>query len=513
MFKKVLVANRGEIACRIINTCRKLGVRTATIYSQADRECLHVKLADEAYLIGPPEPEQSYLRIDKIIEIAKNCDAEAIHPGYGFLAERADFAEACEKAGIKFIGPKSKVLKKLENKAKTREFMKNAGIRVIPGSEGSIEDFDEVTKVAKEIGFPVLVKASYGGGGRGMRVARNKEELKKAFEITKREAQTAFGKPEIYIEKYLEKPRHIEFQILADEYGNVIHLGERECSIQRRYQKLLEEAPSPALNEELREKMGKTAIEATKVSGYTNAGTIEFLLKNGEFYFIEVNKRIQVEHLVTELVTGVDLVEQQIRIACGEKLDIKQEDIAINGWAIDCRINCEDPQRNFLPCPGKITRHAVPEAEWIRVDTHLYEGYEIPHYYDSLIAKVAVKGENRKEAIERMKFALENYVIEGVPTTIPFHLNLLENRKFLEGNYHVEFIKEIEKLSEIAAISAAIALYRLSSRARLKIFTRQINQRKNMWTFYGRRELMKNHIFHLKWFSQSNRRRSRRNYC
>jgi len=356
MFSKILIANRGEIACRIIKTCRKLGIETAVVYSQADKECLHVKLADEAYLIGPPEPEKSYLRIDKMIETAKKCNAEAIHPGYGFLAERGDFAEACEKAGIKFIGPTSNVLKILENKVKTRQLMKKAGVKVLPGSESSVEDFNEALKISEEVGFPVLVKASYGGGGRGLRIARNREELRKIFEIAKSEAKTAFGKPEIYIEKYLEKPRHIEFQILADEHGNIVHLGERECSIQRRYQKLLEETPSPALDDELRENMGKTAIRAAKACKYVNAGTIEFLLKNGEFYFLEVNKRIQVEHLITELVTGIDLVEQQIRIASGEKLGLKQRDISIDGWAIDCRINCEDPQRNFIPCPGRVTR-------------------------------------------------------------------------------------------------------------------------------------------------------------
>jgi len=500
MFSKILIANRGEIACRIIKTCRKLGIETAVVYSQADKECLHVKLADEAYFIGPPEPERSYLRIDKIIETAKKCNAEAIHPGYGFLAERADFAEACEKAGIKFIGPTSNVLKILENKVKTRQLMKKAGVNVLPGSESSVEDFDEALKISEEVGFPVLVKASYGGGGRGLRIARNKEELRKIFEIAKSEAKTAFGKPEIYIEKYLEKPRHIEFQILADEHGNIVHLGERECSIQRRYQKLLEETPSPALDDESRENMGKTAIRAAKACKYVNAGTIEFLLKNGKFYFLEVNKRIQVEHLITELVTGIDLVEQQIRIASGEKLGLKQKDISIDGWAIDCRINCEDPQRNFIPCPGRITKHMAPKAEWIRIDTHLYKGYEIPYHYDSLIAKVAVKGRDRREAIERMQFTLENYVIEGVPTTIPFHLSLLENRSFLEGKYHTELVEEIERLSEIAAISAAIVLRSLSPFN----ITVQRKRQRSKWADYGKRELMeRNHLLGLRWYRQT----------
>jgi len=497
MFEKILIANRGEIACRVIRTCRRLGIKTAVIYSEADKDCLHVKLADEAYPIGPPEPEKSYLRIDKIIDVAKACDAEAVHPGYGFLAERADFAKACEKEGIKFIGPTSETLEKLKNKTEARRLMEKAGIEIIPGSENSVENFEDARCVAKEIGFPVLVKATYGGGGRGLRVAKNEEELKKIFEIAKEEAKTAFGKPEIYIEKYLEKPRHVEFQILADEHGNIIHLGERECSIQRRYQKLLEETPSPALNEELREKMGEVAIKAAKACGYTNAGTIEFLLKNGKFYFLEVNKRIQVEHLITELVTGIDLVEQQIRIAGREKLGIKQKTVSRKGWAMNCRINCEDPKRNFLPSPGKITRHRLPVAEWIRVDTHLYEGYKVPYYYDPLIAKVAVIGKDRKEVIKRMKYALENYVIEGVPTTIPFHLSLLENQNFLEGNYYVGLVEKIEELSEIAAISAALAFY---YPAACSLTFSRIKRRKSKWTYFGRRELMeKNNLSSWKW--------------
>jgi len=487
MFEKILIANRGEIACRVIKTCRKLGIKTAVVYSNIDEECLHVKLADEAYPIGPPEPERSYLKIDKIIEVAKLCNAEAIHPGYGFLAERADFAKACEREGIKFIGPSSRALEKLGNKAEARRLMEKAGIKVIPGSICSVENFEEVKPIVKEIGFPVLVKATYGGGGRGLRIARNDEELRKVFEIAKKEAKTAFGKSEVYIEKYLEKPRHIEFQILADERGNIIHLGERECSIQRRYQKLLEETPSPALNEELREKMGKAAIKAAEICGYTNAGTIEFLLKNGRFYFLEVNKRIQVEHLITELVTGIDLVEQQIRIAAGEKLSIQQRDVARKGWAMNCRINCEDPKRNFLPSPGKIIKHKPPVAEWIRVDTHLYEGYEVPYHYDPLIAKVAVLGKGREETIKRMKYALENYVIEGVPTTIPFHLSILENRSFLEGNYYVGLVEKIEELSEIAAISAAFAFYYPST---YRITSFRTKKAKSRWILSGRRELM-----------------------
>lgn len=490
MFRKVLVANRGEIACRIIRTCRRLGIKTVVVYSEADRNCLHIKFADESYFIGDSEPEKSYLNIGKIVRVAKKCGAEAIHPGYGFLAERADFVKACEDSGIKFIGPTSESMEVLENKVAARKIMREAGVGVIPGSEAPVNSLEEAKKLAKELGFPVLVKAVYGGGGRGMRIANDQEELEKAFEIARMEAKWAFGKPEIYIEKYISPARHVEFQILADEYGNVIHLGERECSVQRRYQKLLEECPSPALNEELREKMGMAAVKAAKNVGYTNAGTIEFLLdKEGNFYFLEVNKRVQVEHLVTELVTGVDIVEEQIRIAAGEKLRYKQEDVKLKGWAINCRINCEDPTRDFSPHPGMVLEHKIPKIQNLRIDTHLYKGYEIPFYYDSLIAKVAVWAETREIAIKKMKQALRKYIIEGVPTTIPFHLEILNDPSFVSGNYDTNFVERRERLKEIAAISTALATY-IGLRLELSLPVRKWRER-SRWVAYGRKELSK----------------------
>ena len=497
MFEKILVANRGEIACRVIRTCRKLGVKTAVVYSEADRNCLHIKFADESYFIGASEPEKSYLNIEKVIEVAKKCGAEAIHPGYGFLAERADFAKACEESGIKFIGPKSRSMEILENKVAARKIMRKAGIAVIPGSEEPINSLEEAKELAEELSFPVLVKAVYGGGGRGLRIANNQEELEKAFEIASMEAKLAFEKPEIYIEKYISPARHVEFQILADEYGNVIHLGERECSVQRRYQKLLEECPSPALNEELRGKMGMAAVKVAKTAGYTNAGTIEFLLdKEGNFYFLEVNKRVQVEHLVTELVTGIDIVEEQIRIAAGEKLRYRQEDIKLRGWAINCRINCEDPARDFSPHPGMVLEHKIPKIRNLRVDTHLYKGYEIPFYYDSLIAKVAVWAETREKAIEKMKQALKQYIIKGVPTTIPFHLEILNDPNFVSGNYDTNFVERRERLKEIAAVSTALATY-IGSHLELTLPMRKWKERSG-WVAYGRKELSRKPI-RLEW--------------
>jgi acetyl-CoA carboxylase biotin carboxylase subunit len=482
MFSKILIANRGEIACRIIKSCRFLGIRSAAIYSEADRDSLHVKLADEAYLIGPPEPEQSYLNTEKIIEVTRECDADAIHPGYGFLAERADFARACSQAGIKFIGPSSDAMKKLENKVKAKEIVKRAGIRVIPGSKAV--DLREAKSIAKEISYPILMKAVYGGGGRGMRIARNEEELSKAFKVAEIEARGAFGRPEIYLEKLLSRPRHVEFQILADEHGNVVHLGERECSVQRRYQKLLEETPSPALDEILRKEMGEAAIKVAKATGYTNAGTIEFLLdEDRKFYFLEVNKRIQVEHLITELVTGIDLVEQQLRIASGARLGISR--VKNRGWAINCRINCEDPSKNFMPSPGMVKNYRVPKASWIRIDSYLYQGYQIPYHYDSLIAKVAVWGRSREEAIERMKQALQSYKIGGIPTTIPFHLEILGDGDFLSGNYNTNLIQRRKESKEVALISASLAA------GLLPPYLKRREERKSRWVLLGRKEQMK----------------------
>ncbi|MBU7007635.1 acetyl-CoA carboxylase biotin carboxylase subunit [Phosphitispora fastidiosa] len=442
MFNKILIANRGEIALRIIRACREMDIATVAVYSQADRDSLHVRFADEAYCIGPAQSVSSYLNKANIISAAQVSGADAIHPGYGFLAENADFAEICEQSGIRFIGPGPEALENMGAKAVARETMIKAGIPVVPGTEGIISDMGEAVKIAKKIGYPVMIKASAGGGGKGMRVAQSKNDLVQAIQTAQSEAQAAFGNAEVYIEKYVEEPRHIEFQILADNYGNTVYLGERDCSIQRRNQKLLEEAPSSAITPELREKMGELAVRAAKAVNYSNAGTVEFLLdKHNNFYFIEMNTRIQVEHPVTELVTGIDLIKEQIRIAAGEKLGYTQADIRINGWAIECRINAEDPHRNFMPSPGQITEYLVPGGTGVRVDSAAYTGYHIPPYYDSMIAKLVVWGRDRDEAIVRMKRALEEYVIDGVKTTIPFQLRILENAFFQRGEFYTNFIQ------------------------------------------------------------------------
>jgi len=442
MFNKILIANRGEIALRIIRACKEMEIRTVAVFSEADRDSLHVKFADEAFCIGPAQSVRSYLNKANIISAAEVSGVDAIHPGYGFLAENAEFADVCEESGIKFIGPTAEALENMGAKAVARETMIKAEIPVVPGSEGVISDPDEALKIAKEIGYPVMVKASAGGGGKGMRVAQSKHDLVKAIQTAQAEAEAAFGNAEVYIEKYVEEPRHIEFQILADNYGNTVHLGERDCSIQRRNQKLLEESPSSAITPELRKKMGEAAVKAAKSVNYNNAGTVEFLLdKHNNFYFIEMNTRIQVEHPVTELVTGIDLIKEQIRIAAGEKLGYSQKDIKINGWAIECRINAEDPSHNFMPSPGKITGYLAPGGIGIRVDSVAFEGYQIPPYYDSMIAKLIVWGNNRDEAICRMRRALEEYVIEGVKTTIPFHLRILDNAFFQRGDFYTNFIQ------------------------------------------------------------------------
>jgi len=442
MFKKILIANRGEIAVRIIRACKEMDIRTVAVYSEADRNSLHVHLADEAFCIGPAQSMRSYLNKANIISAAEVSGAEAIHPGYGFLAENAEFAEICESCGIKFIGPTPMALENMGAKAVARETMIKAQIPVVPGTEGIISDPDEAKKVANEIGYPVMIKASAGGGGKGMRIAQSKNDLVKALQTAQAEAGAAFGNSEVYIEKYVEEPRHIEFQIIADNYGNTVYLGERDCSIQRRNQKLLEESPSSAISPELRKKMGETAVKAAKSVNYNNAGTVEFLLdKHNNFYFIEMNTRIQVEHPVTEMVTGIDLIKEQIRIAAGEKLGYTQKDVRVNGWAIECRINAEDPNRNFMPSPGKITGYRVPGGIGVRVDSAVYEGYEIPPYYDSMVAKLIVWGRDRNEAISRMKRALEEYEIEGVKTTIPFHLRILDNAFFQRGDFYTNFIQ------------------------------------------------------------------------
>lgn len=449
MFNKVLIANRGEIAVRIIRACREMGIATVAVYSQADRQALHVKLADEAYCIGPVASKESYLNVTSLISVATLTGADAIHPGYGFLAENADFAEISTVCGIAFIGPDAEAINKMGAKAVARETMKKAGVPTVPGTEGIIEDVEEAVRVAREIGYPVIVKATAGGGGKGMRVATNEEELLKSIRQAQKEAETAFGNPGVYLEKYLEEPRHVEIQIMADRYGNTVHLGERDCSIQRRHQKLVEEAPSPALTEELRKQMGEAAVKAAQAVSYHGAGTVEFLLdKHGQFYFMEMNTRIQVEHPVTELITGIDLIKEQIRVAAGYPLSFQQEDVKINGWAMECRINAENPGKNFMPSPGKVDSYLPPGGFGVRIDSAVYAGYEISPFYDSMVAKVIVWGKDRQDAIQRMKRALDEFVIEGISTTIPFHQRLLEHEVFIKGDFNTKFLETYDIMSE-----------------------------------------------------------------
>lgn len=445
MFQKVLIANRGEIAVRIIRACRELGIRTVAVYSEADREALHVKLADEAYCIGPKASKESYLNIANIMSVATKVGADAIHPGYGFLAENADFAEICTACNITFIGPDPEAIVKMGDKSTAKDTMKTAGVPTVPGTEGLIEDVADAIVTANQIGYPVMVKATAGGGGRGMRVAVNDEDLEKAIRQAQNEAKTAFGNPGVYLEKFVEGPRHVEIQVMADKHGNAVYLGERDCSIQRRHQKLIEEAPSPALSEELRKEMGEAAVAAAKAVNYHGAGTVEFLLdKHGQFYFMEMNTRIQVEHPVTELVTGYDLIKEQLTVAAGQPLSFTQEDIRMDGWAIECRINAENPVKNFMPSPGKITEYLAPGGFGVRVDSAVYAGYSIPPYYDSMIAKLIVWGKDRNEAIDRMKRALGEFVVEGITTTIPFHLKVLEHEVFVSGHFDTKFLETYE---------------------------------------------------------------------
>jgi acetyl-CoA carboxylase biotin carboxylase subunit len=443
MIKKLLIANRGEIAVRVIRACREMGIETVAVYSEADREALHVQLADEAYCIGPTLSKDSYLNFTNIISVATHTGCDAIHPGYGFLAENANFAELCRECKITFVGPSPEAITKMGTKDIARETMRKAGVPIVPGSKGIINSIDEATELSNSIGYPVIIKATAGGGGKGIRVARNEEELIKGINITQQEAATAFGNPGVYIEKYIEDFRHVEIQVLGDLYGNVIHLGERDCSIQRRLQKLLEESPSPALDGEIREEMGTAAVKAAKAVDYSGAGTIEFIYdyRNRKFYFMEMNTRIQVEHPVTELVTGTDLIKEQIKVASGEKLSMMQNDVTFNGWAIECRINAENPLKNFMPSPGKIKMYLPPGGLGVRIDSAAYPGYSIPPYYDSMIAKVITYGSTREEAISRMKRALGEFVVEGIHTTIPFHLKLLENKKFVEGQFNTKFLE------------------------------------------------------------------------
>ena len=442
--KKVLIANRGEIAVRIIRACKEMDIQTVAVYSEADREALHVELADEAYCIGPKLSKDSYLNFSNIISIAKLTGCDGIHPGYGFLAENASFAELCEEVNIEFIGPTAEAISKMGTKDVARETMKQAGVPIVPGSDGIVADEVEGLKVANEIGFPVIIKATAGGGGKGIRVARNEEELVKGIKITQKEAAAAFGNPGVYLEKYIEEFRHVEVQVLADKHGNTIHLGERDCSIQRRMQKLVEEAPSPALTQKLREQMGDAAVKAAEAVNYRGAGTVEFIFDhiNQKFYFMEMNTRIQVEHPVTEMITGIDLIQQQLKVAAGEKLAFRQKDIKINGWSIECRINAENPSKNFMPSPGKVTMYMPPGGYGVRVDSAMYTGYTIPPFYDSMVAKLIVHADTREEAVARMKRALDEFIIEGVDTTIPFHLNLMDHEVFKSGDFDTKFLEK-----------------------------------------------------------------------
>lgn len=440
MFKKILIANRGEIALRVIYACREMGIKTVAVYSEADENSLHVRFADEDVCIGPPRAAQSYLSVPAVISAAEVTGADAIHPGYGFLSESAYMAEVCEACHIKFIGPDPRVIRLMGDKARARRVMRKAGVPVLPGSEGVVESEEQALKIAKEIGYPVLIKATAGGGGRGMRVATSPAEFSQAFRTAQREAEAAFGVKDVYIEKYLESPRHIEFQILGDHHGTVVHLGERECSIQRRHQKLIEESPSPALSEKLRRKMGGVVVDAAKAVQYANAGTFEFLLdQQGKFYFIEVNTRLQVEHGVTEMVTGVDIVKEQIRVAAGERLSFKQSEVTFTGHAMECRINAECPD-TFAPSPGTIHVFALPGGPGVRVDTAAHSECLISPYYDSMIAKVMVHGRDRQEAIARMRRTLEMTVIEGIKTNVSLHLKILAEADFVAGRLNTAFM-------------------------------------------------------------------------
>ncbi|MBR0491527.1 MAG: acetyl-CoA carboxylase biotin carboxylase subunit [Clostridia bacterium] len=440
---KILIANRGEIAVRIIRACKEMNIKTVAVYSEADKDALHTRLADEAICIGPANSKQSYLNIKNIIEAAYLTKADSIHPGFGFLSENAQFAKICEESNIKFIGPKSNVINLLGNKSNSKELMKKVGVPVIPGSEGSVNNIEDAIIVCKEIGYPVLLKASSGGGGKGIRIVNSPDELAQNLNIVKQEAKNAFNDDEIYIEKFIKEPRHVEIQILADEYGNVVHLGERDCTIQRNHQKIIEETPSTIIDEKLRNKMGEAAIKAAKAAGYTSCGTVEFLVDSDKnFYFMEMNTRIQVEHPITEMVTGIDLVKEQIRIAAGEELKITQKDIGFKGHSIECRINAENPSKNFMPSPGKINELNLPGGNGIRVDTAIYSGYIIPPNYDSMIAKIIVHGVNRNEAISKMKRALEELVIDGIDTNRDFLFDIIRNPDFIRGNYDTSFIEK-----------------------------------------------------------------------
>lgn len=449
MMKKVLIANRGEIAVRIIRACKELDMETVAVYSEADRDALHVQMADEAYCIGPHLSKDSYLNFSNIISVAKLTGCDGIHPGYGFLAENASFAELCEQCNITFIGPTSDAISRMGTKDVARETMRKAGVPVVPGSTGIVADENDGLEIARKIGFPVIIKATAGGGGKGIRVARTEEELVKGIQITQKEAAAAFGNPGVYIEKFIEIFRHVEIQVLADNFGNAIHLGERDCSIQRRMQKLVEEAPSPALSPEIRHQMGDAAVKAALAVNYRSAGTVEFIFDhiNQKFYFMEMNTRIQVEHPVTEMVTGIDLIQQQLKVASGERLAYTQDDVKIKGWAIECRINAENPNKNFMPSAGKVEMYLAPGGNGVRVDSAMYSGYSIPPYYDSMVAKLITFADTREEAVAKMKRALSEFVVEGVYTTIPFHAKLMDHEVFKSGDFDTKFLEKYDVMN------------------------------------------------------------------
>lgn len=449
MFQKILIANRGEIAVRIIRACREMGIKTVAVYSEADRDALHAQLADEAICIGPAAPQDSYLNMERILSATVATKAEAIHPGFGFLSENSRFVEMCEKCNVAFIGPSAEIIHKMGNKSEARKTMMEAGVPVVPGTKEPVHNVQEALEAAKEIGFPIMIKASSGGGGKGMRVSESLEDFEENFNTAQRESVNAFADDTMYLERYVREPRHIEVQILGDKFGNVVQLGERDCSIQRRHQKMIEESPSCAIDQATREKMGETAVKAAKAVGYESAGTIEFLLdKSGEFFFMEMNTRIQVEHPVTEWVTGIDLVKEQIRIADGRPLSYKQEDVHITGHAIECRINAENPEKNFRPSPGTITDMYLPGGKGVRIDSAIYSGYTVPPYYDSMLAKLIVHAKNRNEAIRKMRSALGEVIIEGIDTNVDYQYEILNNPDFISGNIDIEFIAQMSEHSE-----------------------------------------------------------------
>jgi acetyl-CoA carboxylase biotin carboxylase subunit len=494
---RIFIANRGEIAVRIIRACREMGKTSVVGYSEADRSSLAVRLADEAILLGPSPSSESYLNIPRIIQCIQDTKCDAVHPGYGFLSERAAFAEACEKASIIFIGPKSKVIDLMGDKTRARQTVTRAGMPVVPGTLEPVRELDEALRIANDFGYPVMIKAAAGGGGKGLRHASSPDELNAAFQIAKSEAASAFGDSSVYLEKQIKHPHHVEIQVIADHFGNVIHLGERECSIQRRHQKVIEECPSPFISNETREKMCAAAVRATKEMAYTNAGTMEFLVDADQnFYFLEMNTRVQVEHPTTEMVTGVDIVKEQIRIASGERLQFNQEDIVLRGAAIECRIYAEDPEQNFLPSPGKISTLRTPSGPGIRDDSGIYQGFEVPVFYDSLLSKLVSWGRNREEAIERMKRALEEYLVVGIKTTIPFYQQVLRTPAFQKGNVTTSFIDDFFKDRKIieasSYLNSAVAAAAISEYERLTSGFSQVpdhaQKKMNTWKILGRKE-------------------------